>query len=71
MRVNYNVSVGLNHFEFRDGTTALGIAELLVSNFVPTQYNEELTVLIAVKADDEEEEEDDREDDPEDDEADY
>ena len=42
-----------------------------MNNFVPTKYNEDLTVLIAVKADDEEEEEDDRRDDPEDDEADY
>ena len=71
MGVKYRVQIGMNNFEFKDGTTSIGIAELLVNNFVPTKYNEDLTVLIAVKADDEEEEEDDRRDDPEDDEADY
>ena len=54
MGVKFSVSVGVNKFEFKDGITSIGIAELLVNNFVPGEYNKELTVLIAVKkADDE------------------
>lgn len=54
MGVKYSVSVGVNKFEFKDGITSIGIAELLVNNFVPGEFNKELTVLIAVeKADNE------------------
>ena len=54
MGVKYSVSVGVNKFEFKDGMTSIGIAELLVNNFVPGEFNKELTVLIAVeKADNE------------------
>lgn len=54
MGVKYSVSVGVNKFEFKDGTTSIGIAELLVNSFVPSEYHKELTVLIEVeKADDE------------------
>lgn len=54
MGVKYSVSVGVNKFEFKDGITSISLAELLVNNFVPGEYNKELTVLIAVKkADDE------------------
>lgn len=49
MGVKYSVSVGVNKFEFKDGITSIGIAELLVNNFVPGEFNKELTVLIAVE----------------------
>lgn len=58
MGVKYNVSVGVDNFEFKDGITSIGIAELLVNNFVPSKYNKELTVLITVKKTDDEAEED-------------
>lgn len=54
MGVKYSVSVGVNKFEFKDGITSIGIAELLVNNFVPSEFNKELTVLIAVKKVDDE-----------------
>lgn len=59
MKVKYTVSVGVDNFEFEDGMTSIGIAELLVNNFVPGKHNKELTVLIAVKKDEAEEETED------------
>ena len=58
MGVKYIVSVGVDDFEFKDGMTSVGIAELLVNNFVPSKYNKKLTVLIAVKKDEAEEDKD-------------
>lgn len=58
MGVKYNVSVGVDNFEFQDGITSIGIAELLVNNFVPTKYTTDLTVVVTVKKTDDEVEED-------------
>lgn len=60
MKVKYTVSVGGYNFEFKDGMTSIGIAELLVNNFVPTKYitNTDLTVVVTVKKTDDEAEED-------------
>lgn len=70
MKVKYTVSVGVDNFEFEDGMTSIGIAELLVNNFVPGKYNKKLTVLITVKKDEAEEDEDAGKTDEEADEAD-
>ncbi len=65
MGVKYTVSVGVDNFEFKNGVTAIGIAELLANNFVPSKYNKELTVLITVKKTDDEAEEETEDDDEE------
>ena len=62
MGINYNVSIGVNTFDFKDGATAIGISELLVNHFVPSEYNTDLTILIAVEKDDEAEEETEKDD---------
>ena len=63
--VKYTVSVGGYNFEFKDGMTSIGVAELLVNKFVPSKYNKELTVLITVKKTDDEAEEETEDDDEE------
>lgn len=58
MGLKYITSIGVNKFEFKDGITSISIAELMVNNFVPSDYNKELTVLIEVSRDNEKAEED-------------
>lgn len=47
--MKYIVSLGIQKFEFSDGGTATGFAELAMNNFVPTEYNKELKPLISIE----------------------
>lgn len=47
--MKYIVSLGIQKFEFSDGGTATGFAELAINNFVPTEYNKELKPLISIE----------------------
>lgn len=46
--MKYIVSLGIEKFEFEDGSTAMGFAELASKNFVPTEYNKELKPYITI-----------------------
>lgn len=59
MALKYRVSIGTNKFEFADGMTAMGVAELLVNNFVPGTYSKELTALVEVMSKREDTDDDD------------
>ena len=54
--MKYIVSIGVNKFEFDDGTTALGFAELATKYFAPTEYVKSMKPLIVVERDGGEEE---------------
>lgn len=62
MGLKYRVSIGLNNFEFKDGMTSLGIAELLANNFVPEEYNKGLAVKITIEKSNAETEEETKDD---------
>ena len=46
--MKYIVSLGVEKFEFEDGSTAMSFAELAIKNFKPTEYNKELKPYITI-----------------------
>lgn len=46
--MKYIVALGVEEFEFEDGSTAMAFAELAVKNFKPTKYCKELKPYIMI-----------------------
>ena len=47
--MKYIVSLGVDNFEFDNGTTAVNFAELAATHFVPTEYNKALKTTVSIE----------------------